>query len=184
MRDLLGTGRIWFGFLIVVVVGAALFIGVRRERRVVPEVRSQALLPLEDAVMRNPSDVTAVVLLADAYVDAGKPGLAVHLIERSPESVRMSPRADHSYSRALIGQGRNAEALDATSRVLSACQRALAIRDDATCDTSLYASATHRHRVVLELLRAGVEDTERSPERAAEAVRSATRSVRIAPSGP
>ncbi len=64
----------------------------------------------EAAVAARPDDPAATRALAQAYLDAQQPGLALALLEAAPESLRngaSDARSRHVYARALLDQGRN-----------------------------------------------------------------------------
>jgi hypothetical protein len=139
---------------------------------------SDAVRALEAQVSGVPGsmdDGLTVRQLAQAYLDARAPGLALALIERASPAVRGEPRTDHVYARALLDGGRADAALVAERRVLHTCMLA-----EGACDTWLVASATRRAEILQELVDLGVEDAEADPERSAIAYHKATREARLA----
>ena len=148
--------------------------GTQRERPVLaqasPDVRA-----LENAVAVAPADAAQVRKLAQAYLDARAPGLAVAIIERAPLDVRRDAHVDHVYARALLEEGHADAALAAEKRVLATCTLA-----DSICDTWLTASAMRRAEILQELVQLGVEDAQAEPEASAVAYHNATREARLA----
>jgi hypothetical protein len=149
--------------------------GVSRERPVLALGGSQTVERLEARVAAHPEDSGAVRELAQGYLDARAPGLALSLIQRAPSAVQREARVDHVYARALIDQGRAEEALAAERRVLDTCANGA---ED--CETWLIASATRRADILRELVQLGVEDAEAHPEASAIAYSNATREARLA----
>jgi hypothetical protein len=151
--------------------------GTQREKPVLvsPAGHNDAVRALETQVASAPNDAAKVRQLAQAYLDAGAPGFAIGVIERAPAGVRVEPRTDHVYARALLDQGRADAALAAERRVLSTCMMA-----DSICDTWLVASATRRADILQQLVALGVEDAQAEPEASALAYYNATREARLA----
>ena len=175
--------RLWNGFVLVAVAGLWLASGTQREKRVLantpstadtPSEPNRALETLETRVAESPADSVSVRKLAQAYLDAQAPGLAVAAITRAPVGVRLDPRVEHVYARALLDQGRAEEALAAERRVLATCTMA-----DSICNTWLTASAMRRAEILQELVQLGVEDAQAEPEAIAVAYHSVVRSARI-----
>jgi hypothetical protein len=135
---------------------------------------------LESSVALHRDDAAVTRALAQAYVDARAPGLAVALIERAPAPVRDDVRTRHSLARALLDQGRGERALRVERAVLATC---LPIADGsgpvAGCDPTLLASASRRIGILSELVALGVEDAEAHPEAARLAYLNATRDARV-----
>jgi hypothetical protein len=150
--------------------------GVERERPVLglglePAQQTEAVRMLESDVAAHPEDAHARRDLAQAYLDARSPGLALRLIESSPASVRHAAIIDHVYARALIDEGRSADALAAEQRVLSICESddEVAPSTQRDCETWLLVSATRRADILKELVALGVEDANAHPEASAVA---------------
>lgn len=164
---------------VLVAIGAIWFAGsTQREKRVVGETQTDRVGLLEERVAADPSDATRVRELAQAYLDARAPGMAVASLERAPLSVRTDPSVDHLYARALLDQGRSADALAAERRVLAQCTPADATSEaPATCSTYLIASATRRAEILEQLVTLGVEDANAHPEASSLAYHNATRQV-------
>lgn len=143
---------------------------------------SDAVRDLETSVALHRDDVAVTRALAQAYVDARAPGLAVALIERAPAPVRDDVRVRHSLARALLDQGRSERALRVERAVLAAC---LPLADGSGagaatgCDPTLLASASRRSGILSELVSLGVEDAEAHPEAARLAYLNATREARV-----
>lgn len=170
---------------ILVAIGAIWFAGsTQREKRVVGDSQSDRVALLEEQVAANPSDVAHVRELAQAYLDARAPGMALASIEHAPAAVRAEPTVDHLYARALLDQGRSADALAAERRVLTRCMASEESAESATapheaplCSTYLIASATRRAEILEQLVTLGVEDANAHPEASSLAYHNATRQV-------
>lgn len=161
---------------ILVAIGAIWFAGsTQREKRVVGDTHTDRVALLEEQAAANPSDPARVRELAQAYLDARAPGMALAAIERAPRSVRVDPTVDHLYARALLDQGRSADALAAERRVLATCSDPSA--EVAACSTYLIASATRRAEILEQLVTLGVEDANAHPEASSLAYHNATRQV-------
>jgi predicted Zn-dependent protease len=164
------------GFSVAVLTAAAglwLASGVSRERPVLSAGASQSIEKLEATVAAHPEDAVALRELAQDYLEARAPGLAMNLVQRAPSDVRADARVTHVYARALLDQGRAVEALAAEHRVLDACAAG-------SCETWLIASATRRADILRELVQLGVEDAQAHPEQSAIAYTNATREARLA----
>ena len=165
---------------VLVAIGAIWFAGsTQREKRVVGETQTDRVALLEERAAADPSDTTRVCELAQAYLDARAPGMALASMERSPLAVRTDPKVEHLYARALLDQGRSADALAAERRVLARCAEAPAdpSSDTSVCSTYLIASATRRAEILEQLVTLGVEDANAHPEASSLAYHNATRQV-------
>jgi hypothetical protein len=162
---------------ILVAIGAIWFAGsTQREKRVVGDTtHTDRVALLEEQAAANPGDAARVRELAQSYLDARAPGMALASIERAPESVRKEPTVEHLYARALLDQGRSADALAAERRVLATC--ADASPEVPACSTYLIASATRRAEILEQLVTLGVEDANAHPEASSLAYHNATRQV-------
>jgi hypothetical protein len=127
----------------------------------------------------HPADAVRRRELAQAYLDAKAPGLAIRVVESAPASSRENPALEHVYARALIEQGRSTDALAAEHRVLAACDRD-ADRGERRCDTWLILSATRRSEILRQLVDLGVDDAQAHPEASAIAYHNATREAKLA----
>jgi hypothetical protein len=160
--------------------------GVEREHPVLglglaPTEQTEAVRKLESDVASHPEDAHARRDLAQAYLDARSPGLAVRLVESSPAPVRHVAILDHVYARALIDEGRSGDALAAEERVLDVCSaEESASANTHDCQTWLLVSATRRADILKELVALGVEDAQAHPEASAVAYANATREARLA----
>jgi hypothetical protein len=167
----------------VLVAASALWAmsGPEREQPVLSAGAPEPVRALEASVASHPNDSEDTRALAQAYLDAHQPGLAIVLVEAAPATVRYAVRVEHVYARALIDEGRNDEALDAEGRVVGAC-RALAEGNVAPtgCDTVVLASAMRRADILRELLSLGVKDARAQPEASLIAYQNATREARVA----
>ncbi|MBX3186024.1 MAG: hypothetical protein KF819_03370 [Labilithrix sp.] len=161
---------------VLLAIGAIWLAGsTQREKRVVGDAHTDRVALLEAQAAASPSDPARVRELAQAYLDARAPGMALAAIERAPEAVRAEPAVDHLYARALLDQGRAAEALAAERRVLARC--ADPALDAPVCSTYLIASATRRAEILEQLVSLGVEDANAHPEASSLAYQNATRQV-------
>lgn len=163
---------------VLLAIGAIWFAGTtQREKAVVGDNHAGRVTKLEEAAATQPSDHAKLVELAQAYLDARQPGMALGAIERAPLDVRTEPRVEHLYARALLDQGRSADALAAEKRVLGRCADPYLIGP--TCSTWLIASATRRAEIIEQLVELGVEDANAQPEASSLAYHNATRQVGI-----
>jgi hypothetical protein len=165
---------------ILVAIGAIWLAGsTQREKRVVGDSHTDRVALLEEQAAASPADPARVRALAQAYLDARAPGMALASIERSPEAVRLEPSVEHLYARALLDQGRSADALAAERRVLAACSKPAAdpSLEVSVCSTYLIASATRRADILEQLVTLGVEDANAHPEASSLAYHNATRQV-------
>jgi hypothetical protein len=169
--------RVWNGMLLAAMAALWMASGTQREKPVLSQgeaVRTDTVRALEASVAQHKGDTKGVRKLAQAYLDARAPGLALSLIESSPDDVRSEPLLHHMYARALIDQGRAVDALAAEREVLDRCA------DEAACDAWLIASATRRADILHQLVDLGVEDANAHPEASAVAYHNATREARLA----
>jgi hypothetical protein len=159
---------------VVLLFGAFLLLlasGTQREKAVLADGHEGAVQALEAAYYthRDPGSLRA---LAQGYLDASAPGLALSAIETAPPSLRDDARVQHTYARALLDAGRAGDALAAEEVVLRTCERD-------GCDTWLLASATRRADILRELEKLGVDDALAHPESASVAYHAATRQARL-----
>jgi hypothetical protein len=84
---------------------------------------------------------------------------------------------EHLYARALLDQGRSADALAAEKRVLERCADPYLIVP--ACSTWLIASATRRTEILEQLVQLGIEDANAHPEASSLAYHNATRQVSL-----
>jgi hypothetical protein len=164
---------------------AALWIvtGTQREKPVVSASHAAKLRGLEETALQTPSNPDKLRELAQAYIDARNPGMAVQAIEAAHEEVRKDPTVEHVYARALIEQGRSQDALAAERRVLERCAQLDppgAANATPRCSSWLIASATRRADILRELVQLGVEDAQAYPEKSALAYHNAIRQVGLA----
>ena len=164
---------------VLVAIGAIWFCGTtQREKPVVSDAsKTTSLSALESKAATTPNDATALRNLSQAYLDSNQPGMAVGTIERAPAALRMDPSVDHLYARALLEQGRSADALVAEKRVLAHC--ADPSLEVPACSTWLIASATRRAEIIEQLVQLGVEDANAHPEASSLAYHNATRQVSL-----
>ncbi|MDF2694425.1 MAG: hypothetical protein K0S65_2808 [Labilithrix sp.] len=164
---------------VLVAIGAIWFCGTtQREKPVVGDSSHTGRVgSLETKVAASPNDPAALRDLAQAYLDIRQPGMAVGAIERANVSVREEPTVEHLYARALLDQGRSADALAAEKRVLARC--ADPSLDVPACSTYLIASATRRAEIIEQLVQLGIEDANAQPEASSLAYHNATRQVSL-----
>jgi hypothetical protein len=148
--------------------------GTQREKAVLAEGHEGAVQTLEASYYTHPSP-TSLRELAQGYLDAGAPGLALSAIESALPVIRTDPRVQHTYARALLDSGRAGDALAAEEGVLRNCD----LSSSAACDTWLIASATRRADILRELQKLGVDDALAHPESASVAYHAATRQARL-----
>jgi cytochrome c-type biogenesis protein CcmH/NrfG len=160
---------------------AALFMmaGPQREKSLLATTAPESIRALETKAANGPDDAEATRELAQAYLDARQPGLAVALVGVASAPVRDDVRVRHVYARALMDQGRSEEALGAEAGVLATCRPLVEGRSVAGCDTFLLASAVRRTEVLRELVSLGVEDALAHPEATLIAYQNATREARV-----
>jgi len=165
----------------VVAAAAALWAmsGTQREKPLLA-AEPEAVRVLEVKVAAHPADVEATRALAQAYLDARQPGLALVLVEGSAPQVRGDVRVEHVYARALVDEGRNEEALAVERGVVTSC-RPLAEGAPAPqgCDPVILASAMRRTDILRELVSLGVQDAQAHPEMSLVAYQNATREARV-----
>lgn len=155
--------------------------GTQRERPLLTGPLPEVVRAQEANAALHPGDAEAMRALAQSYLDAQQPGLAVALFDAAPPALRAEARARHVYARALLDQGRNAEALAVETSVIAACTRPSASpSESAGCDGALLASASRRAAILKELVARGVEDTRAHPEVSFVAYQNATRETRVA----
>ena len=163
---------------ILVDIGAIWFCGTtQREKPVLGERSTGKVGLLESKAASTPTDPVALRELAQAYLDSRQPGMAIGVIERAIPAVRGDANVDHLYARALLDQGRSADALAAEKRVLARCADPSV--DVPACSTWLIASATRRAEIIEQLVQLGVEDTNAQPEASSVAYHNATHSVSL-----
>jgi hypothetical protein len=154
--------------------------GTPREACVVASDAQGTLRTLEASAASRPGDPVALRALAQAYLDVRQPGLAVVLLETAPAPARSDARLQHVYARALVDEGRSAEALAAEKHVIDACGAVVdGAASAAGCDPVLLASAMRRADILGELVSLGVQDAQAHPEEAMIAYQNATREARV-----
>jgi hypothetical protein len=166
------------GVVLAAVASIWLASGTQREKPILNEEQAARVGALEANLASHPTDPSAVRGLAQAYLEARAPGLALSVIETSPTAVRRDASVEHLYARALLDQGRAADALAAEQRVIDAC--APGMDGTSACDTWLLAAATRRADILRQLVELGVEDANAHPEASAVAYHNATREARLA----
>jgi hypothetical protein len=173
------AGRLLNGLVLVAAAGVWMASGTEREHAVLSPVGDAAqpgvVVGLEARVATSPDDDAELRSLAQAYLDAHAPGLALSVIERAPAGVRTRAKVEHLYARALLEEGHAQDALAVEQQVLRTCTMA-----DGICDTWLIASARRRADILTELVSLGVEDARAEPEATVVAYQNATREARLA----
>jgi hypothetical protein len=177
----------------VLVAAAALWAmsGTQREKPVLAATEPAPIAALEVAAAAHPGEVDTTRALAQAYLDARQPGLAVVLVEGAPPTVQADVRVQHVYARALVDAGRNEEALAVEQGVVAACQplaeswgrspnsQTRGAPAPAGCDPVILASAMRRTDILSELVSLGVNDAQAHPEMSLVAYQNATREARV-----
>jgi hypothetical protein len=154
--------------------------GTQREKPLLAATEPDAVRVLEANAVAHPGNPEANRALAQAYLDARQPGLAIVLVEGAAANVRDDVRVRHVYARALVDEGRNDEALTVEKGVLAACQPlTLGQKGAPGCDSTLLASAMRRTDILGELVAQGVEDAQAHPEASLVAYQNATREARV-----
>ena len=165
--------RAWNVGVLLSALGLLMASGTQREKSVLAAEHTGAVRGLESNVAAHPLDAASLRLLSQQYLDLRAPGMALRAIEDADPRARTEPTVQHVYARALLDQGRAAEALAVERRVLAACA-------EATCESWLIASATRRADILRELVDLGVEDAQAHPESTAIAYYKATREAHLA----
>jgi hypothetical protein len=147
-----------------------------RERPLVADPTSR-LEALEASVATHPDQLPARIELAQAYLDAQSPGLALSTLERTPLAQRTNPATLHMEARVMVEQGRAKDALALEQRVLQGCT---ADHPSAGCDFWVVVSATRRAEILQAMVSRGVEDPIAQPEASLVAYHSATHEARLA----
>jgi hypothetical protein len=154
--------------------------GTQQEKPLLAAAAPEVVRALEARVAGHPEDAAAMRALAQAYLDAHQPGLAVALVDGAPASALGDVRLQHVYARALVDQGRNDEALAIEKRVVAACRPLVdGAVAPAGCDPVLFASALRRADILGELVSLGVQDAQAHPEETMVAYQNATREARV-----
>jgi hypothetical protein len=155
--------------------------GTQRERALLTGAAPDVVRDCEAAAAARPDDPEAARALAQAYLDAQQPGLALSILEGPGALARdADARTGHLYARALLDQGRNGEALEAESSVVASCEPvAEGAPGPRGCDALLLAAAVRRASILRELVALGVEDTRAYPEMSYVAYQNATREARV-----
>jgi len=154
--------------------------GIQHEKPVLASTQPEAVRVLEASAAAHPESVESARALAQAYLDARQPGLAMVLVEGGARTVRDDVRIRHVYARALVDEGRNEEALAVETGVVAACRPvAEGAPFAAGCDPVLLASAIRRTDILSELVALGVEDAQAHPEMSLVAYQNATREARV-----
>ena len=166
----------------VLAAGAVLWAmsGTEREKPLLAATAPEAVRVLEQTAAAHPTDPEATRALAQAYLDARQPGLAVVLVEGARPAVRGDVRVEHVYARALVDEGRNEEALVVETAVVAACRPvAEGAAGSPGCDAIVLAQAMRRTDILRELVALGVEDAPAHPEMTLVAYQNATREARV-----
>ena len=153
---------------------AWLGLSARAPARIIVEVASSSLGPLEESVASDRSDGAALLALSEAYVDAGYPALAVVTLLRADHALLDEPAVAHQLARAYELSGRLRQAVAAADLAFHRCVSLLepvnSARPTTACD-ELMLTRLDRHKSALErMVRWGVVDPRVDPraERAYE----------------
>ncbi len=171
-------GSVWLGGFFAL-TAAAWGLGITEHERPLIERSAERnrLVRLEHASAEARASRATLLELAEGYLDARQPGMAIATIERASPELRTVAEVEHLYARALVAAGRATEALMAERRALSACARAPGT--DA-CSASLQASSARRIALLETLQGFGVEDAPMNPKATQLAYVVATRPVAVA----
>jgi len=153
--------------------------GTEREKPLVAGTTVEPLRALEADVAADVHDAAKARRLAQAYLDAHHPGLALALIEAAPAGVQSDLGLRHVYARALLDQGCNEHALVIESGVVESCRPKIDGSLPTICDPVLVASALRRLAILQELVTLGIHDTMAHPEASLAAYRNATRQAHV-----
>jgi len=145
--------------------------GTQHEKSVLAEGHEDTVRGLEATYLAK-RDAPSLRDLAQGYLDAGAPGLALSAIDGASTDLKRDVRVEHVYARALLDSGRASDALVAEEKVLDTCETQ-------SCDAWLIASATRRADILRELEKLGVDDAQAYPESASIAYHAATRQARL-----
>jgi hypothetical protein len=169
------------GLVLLGVSGLWAMSGTVSEESLLAGAEVDSLPRLEAVVASHPDDARETRALAQAYVEARQPGLAVALVERAPASVSTDLPVRHAYARALVDEGRGDEALAVERAVLAECEKWAegAVPSAPGCDPVLFASATRRAEILQALIGLGVTDARAHPEETRIAYQNATREARV-----
>jgi hypothetical protein len=155
--------------------------GTQRERPLLTGPLPEVVRAQEVNAVSHPGDAEAMRALAQTYLDAAQPGLVLALFDAASPAIRAEARTQHIYARALLDQGRNADALAVEANVVTACTPlSEGPSRSPGCDAALLASALRRASILEELVTRGVEDTRAHPEASFVAYQNATREARMA----
>lgn len=147
---------------------------------------TDALASLEDRVATDPGDLAAARDLADAYLSAQQPALAVSVLGNATPEVREDPAVLHRLARAYEETGRMDDAVATAELALARCGRALGTAGassvtpvpERACSERTYASLDMHVAALSYLQRWGVTDVQHDA-RAPHAYSLAVRSARI-----
>lgn len=148
---------------VAALVGGALWLVSAREseKPVVAQTRAADMEDLEKRAQKEPQ---AAADLMKRYVDAHNPGMAERLYKSAPDAIRNDLEVRHAFARALAEQGRAREALSVQEDVMARCEQSPP--ESPACKTWLISAARRRLDVFSELVRIGVDDAVKNPERA------------------
>ena len=166
---------------VAVVLGAAalwVLSGTERSAAVLTSA-TESVRSLEAEVSSHPDRPETTRRLAQAYLDARQPGLALVLLDAAPVAVRQDVRAQHLLARALLDQGRGDQALDVENGVVATCRSLADEGVEPGCDPVLFASAVRRTSILREMIALGVKDALAHPEASLVAYQNATREARV-----
>ena len=153
-----------------------------------PEAPStQALASMEDRFSAHPADLHLARALADAYLEVGRPGLAVAALRAADPALLEDPALAHRLAQAYERSGRVLDALATADLALQRCGRALGSTEASTatpvprfsCSERTYAALDVHRTALSHMVRWGVADPD-GDARTATAYRLATRSATVA----
>ena len=143
------------------------------------------LAELEDAVGRDPENLSALLALSEAYLDGAHPQLALALVLAAPSDLLVEPAVTDQLATAYERSGRLLDALATADLALARCARVvgagatLSELPRYSCSERTFA-ALETHKSALErMVRWGIVDPRVDP-RAQKAYDLALRRARIA----
>ncbi|MCS6798312.1 MAG: hypothetical protein NZ898_07255 [Myxococcota bacterium] len=187
---------------VLLAVLAAAWVGLRRDdpRAALDSdpIVQQRLADIEDALALDPGNEAAAMTLADRYLEAGRPGLAIAALGASADAVLDSPALAIRLARALERAGDVDRAHEVARRALARCAASLVqeggsaddtgLRDGwaserPACSAGLYAALDTQLRALSHMLQWGVHDPIHD-ERARVAYEVARRRARLTSAEP
>lgn len=176
--------------LVLMVVLGLLWMGLRTTTpsSLLPDVDHAGLAALEDAFAHDNGNAKLVAQLADAYLEAEQPALAVVVLRSAKPGTLQQPKLSHRLARAYEDSGRLLDALATADLALARCGRVLGSTQAHTptpsfdCTERTYATLDMHKSALSRMVRWGVVDPRIDP-RARRAYQLSLRRARVAVSG-